>query len=528
MTDVPPEHRTIPALLERAAAAAPSKTFLRFEGSTRTFAETCERAAQYAGTLAAAGVEPGDRVAVMLRNGLEFVDLWLAACWRGAILVPINVASRGAQLEHVLVNAQPRVLVAEHDLLPSLDYVEVLPESVERLWLVGAAPADSTWRGLAAEALPGPGERLSAHAVGPGDLAAIMYTGGTTGPSKGVCCPHAQCYWWGVNVARNLEIDRDSVLYTVLPLFHTNALNALSQALVHVATFSFGRRFSASRFWSEVAAADATHTYVIGAMVSILLKQPPSSVDTAHRVRRVLGPAAPPDAIVPFEQRFGVRIVQGYGSTETNTIMCNMRGPYKLGAMGQIAPEFEARVVDEDDVEVADGTAGELLLRHREPFSFASGYWRLPEATATAWRNLWFHTGDRVVRDADGVYWFKDRLKDAIRRRGENISSYEVEQVLQAHPDVARAAVVPVPSELGEDEVMAFVVLREEAAADPLALVRHCEPRLAYFAIPRYVEFVGELPLTEVGRVQKFVLRERGIGEATWDRDASGYVVARP
>ena len=263
-------------------------------------------------------------------------------------------------------------------------------------------------------------------------------------------------------------------------------------------------------------------------MVSILLKQPPSSVDTAHRVRRVLGPAAPPDAIVPFEQRFGVRIVQGYGSTETNTIMCNMRGPYKLGAMGQIAPEFEARVVDEDDVEVADGTAGELLLRHREPFSFASGYWRLPEATATAWRNLWFHTGDRVVRDADGVYWFKDRLKDAIRRRGENISSYEVEQVLQAHPDVARAAVVPVPSELGEDEVMAFVVLREEATADPLALVRHCEPRLAYFAIPRYVEFVGELPLTEVGRVQKFVLRERGIGEATWDRDASGYVVARP
>jgi crotonobetaine/carnitine-CoA ligase len=355
-----------------------------------------------------------------------------------------------------------------------------------------------------------------------------MYTGGTTGPSKGVCCPHAQCYWWGVNVARTLEIDSDSVLHTVLPLFHTNALNALSQALVHVATFSFGHRFSASRFWSEVRAVDATHTYVLGAMVSILLKQPQSAADSDHRVRRVLGPAAPADAIVPFERRYGVRIVQGYGSTETNTIMCNMRGPYKLGAMGQVAPEFEAKVVDEDDFEVSDGTPGQLLLRHREPFSFATGYWRAPEATAEAWRNLWFHTGDRVVRDEDGVFWFKDRLKDSIRRRGENISSYEVEQVLQAHPDVAHAAVVPVPSELAEDEVMAFVVAREGAARDPVGLIRYCEPRLAYFAIPRYVEFVDELPLTEVGRVRKFVLRERGVGDATWDREAAGYVLARP
>jgi crotonobetaine/carnitine-CoA ligase len=190
-------------------------------------------------------------------------------------------------------------------------------------------------------------------------------------------------------------------------------------------------------------------------------------------------------------------------------------------------PGYQVKVVDENDEEVPDGTAGELVMRADEAFAFATGYWRNPEGTIASWRNLWFHSGDRAVRDADGSFRFLDRLKDAIRRRGENISAWEVEQVLQSHPDVAAAAVIPVPSELGEDDVMGVVVPRAGTQLDPIALMDHCQPRLAYFAIPRYLDIVPELPLTENGKVRKFVLRERGVSEATWDRDTSGYVLRR-
>jgi crotonobetaine/carnitine-CoA ligase len=221
-------------------------------------------------------------------------------------------------------------------------------------------------------------------------------------------------------------------------------------------------------------------------------------------------------------------VVEGYGSTETSMPFCNrIDGDYWPAKMGKVLPGFEARVVDEDDVEVPPGTPGELVLRADAPFAFAQGYWRMPDKTVEAWRNLWFHSGDRVVRDEDGVYTFLDRLKDAIRRRGENISSLEVEQVLLSHPDVAQATVVPVPSELSEDEVMAVIVLRPGAEPDPEAIVHWCEPRLAYFAIPRYLDFVDELPLTENGKVRKFVLRERGVTSTTWDREAAGVQLSR-
>lgn len=524
---VPANERTIPALLMRAAEVLPSKTFLLFGDSERSYAETCERAAAYAGTLATAGVERGDRVAIMARNSLEFVDLWLGCAWGGVIMVPINVSSRGSQLEHVLANARPRIMVIEQELLKHLAFIETLPATLKRVWVLSGAPSEARVGTGQTEPFPAPGTPVPAQPVGPGDTAAILYTGGTTGPSKGVCCPHAQCYWWGVNVGGGLLVDEDSVLYTVLPLFHTNGLNTLSQALVHGATFAFGQRFSASRFWEEVRVVGATQTYLLGAMVSILLKQPESSHDRQHSISRALAPGAPREAIEEFEARFNVRLVQGFGSTETNSVMSNQLGPYKVGAMGSLRAGFDARVVDDDDVEVEDATPGELILRHSEPFSFATGYWDMPESTVAAWRNLWFHTGDRVVRDSDGVFWFKDRIKDVIRRRGENISSYEVEQVLEGNADVTRAAVVPVPSELAEDDVFAFVVLREGAKPDPVGLIRYCEPRLAYFAIPRYFEFVSELPLTEVGRVKKYVLRERGLGEATWDREAVGVVLRR-
>jgi crotonobetaine/carnitine-CoA ligase len=314
---------------------------------------------------------------------------------------------------------------------------------------------------------------------------------------------------------------------TCLPLFHTNALNAFYQALLSGATLAVEPRFSASGFWPALRRHDATVTYLLGAMVPILLSRPDGAGDRAHRARIALAPGVPQGFHAPFRDRFGIHLLDGYGSTETNFVIGSPQGEHRPGTMGRVRPDFEARVVGEDDSEVPAGTAGELILRAGEPFAFASGYVGMADKTVEAWRNLWFHTGDRVICDAEGYFHFVDRMKDAIRRRGENISAYEVEQVVLSHAAVATAAVFAVPSELAEDEVMVAAVLRPDAALTAPELLDHCQPRLPYYAVPRYVEFVDELPATENGKIQKFKLRERGITPATWDREAHGYKVAR-
>jgi carnitine-CoA ligase len=524
---IPSRARTLPALVERQAERYGGKRLVSAGGVDRSYEEMRDAAAGTAGALAATGVERGDRVAVMCENRIELLDAWLGCAWLGAVLVPVNTAARGPQLEHVLRNSGARALAAEPVLLDRLRLLDGPLPQLERIWALGEAH-EGSWNGRAIEPWPAQSSRLSPPApVRPGDTTLILYTSGTTGPSKGVQCPHAQFYWWGVLCGEVLGVTEDDVLHTTLPLFHSNALAAFMQALLAGATLVAGPRFSASRFWSRVIEADATVTYLLGAMASLVAKQPPAPDDRAHRVRVILAPATAPEMYPLFRERFGVALVDAYGSTETNAVIASPPEEQRPGTMGRLAPDFEARVVDDEDNDVPDGTPGELVLRHREPYAFASGYFGMPEQTVEAWRNLWLHTGDRVVRDADGYYRFLDRTKDAIRRRGENISSWEVEQVLQSHPDVAAAAVVPVPSALGDDEVMAFVVRRQGAALDPVELVLHCEPRLAYFAVPRYLEFVDELPLTESGKVQKFALRERGVGSTTWDREAAGYVLER-
>jgi carnitine-CoA ligase len=502
-----PTDQTLPALLDRQGARWSDKTLVRAGAAAWSFAELRDLAAERAGALVAAGIGVGDRVAVMSENRIEVLELWLGCAWIGAVLVPVNTAFRGEQLQHVLSSAAPKALVLEHALADRLELIR-RPPSLERTWTLDEAGG-----------LPPRAGAVPPHPCGPGDPAAILYTSGTTGPSKGVVCPHGQWYWWGVLTGRVLGIEDGSVLYTGLPLFHTNALNAFCQALVAGATYVLGSRFSASTFWSRLEGAGATVTYLLGPMVSILLRQPPSSADRAHRVRVALAPGTPADLHEPFLERFGVRLIDGWGSTETNIVIANSLEDVRPGTIGRVLDEFEAKVVGADGAEVAAGTAGELLVRPRHRHSFSSGYFGLPEQTAQAWRDSWFHTGDRVVRDGDGWFRFVDRLKDVIRRRGENISSHEVEHVLLAHPDVSSAAVIPVPSELGEDEVMAYVVLREGATIDPAELVRFCEPRIAYFAIPRYIDLVSELPQTASGKVEKFRLRERGVTESTWDRE---------
>jgi crotonobetaine/carnitine-CoA ligase len=525
---MPPHPRTVPGLLAARAASDPHRALFACGDEAWTVGEAASIAAGHASALAAAGVGRGDRVALFCSNRPQLMRVVLGCAWLGAIAVPVNVACRGPQLQYYLANSGARLLAVEAALLPELAGVEAGAVALERVWVVDgdAAAAPAAWASRTA-AMPAPGAPVGAATLSPGDTVAILYTSGTTGPSKGVCCPHAQLIAWGEHSARLLGVGRDDVLCTTLPLFHVNALNGFFQALVTGASQVVLPRFSASAFWDEMAARGATVGYLLGAMVPMLLARPPSGAERAHRMRIALAPGVPAALHARFRERTGVALLEGYGSTETNFVIAAVPGEGAEGTMGRLRPGFSARVADEHDAELPPGEAGELLLRADEPFAFATGYWGMPDRTVEAWRNLWFHTGDRVVRDAEGRFRFVDRLKDAIRRRGENVSSWEVEQVLLSHPSVAAAAVFPVRSELAEDEVMAAIVPEAGATLDPVGLVRFCETRMPHFAVPRFVDRVDDLPRTENGKVRKVVLRERGVTPSTWDREAAGVVVAR-
>jgi crotonobetaine/carnitine-CoA ligase len=524
---------TVPGLLRLRARQRGDAPLLRVGGAWSSYRRTEERAARAAAALAARGIGRGDRVAALCGNRVELVELFLGCAWLGAVLVPLNTALRGTSLREPLRRARASTLLVEPTLLGHVLAVtgdlDPLP-----LWVLsgpstGSGPGSGPDGGVTdgrPEIAPAPDpaeyDPLPPVELDPGDPVAILFTSGTTGPSRGVCCPHGQLVQWGHTVGRALELGPADVLHTSLPLFHTNALNAFLQAIVAGAAFSVGARFSASRFFADAADAGATVTYLLGAMVNMVQAQPPGERDRAHRVTRALAPASPAALCGPFAERFGVTLLDGFGTTETNLVLgssVSTVGQGPPGSLGRVVDGFAARVVDRHGVELPAGEAGELLVRTELPHAFATGYWDDPEHTAHRFRDGWFHTGDRVVRDADGWFRFVDRIKDVIRRRGENVSGYEVEQVLLRHPAVADAAVFAVPSDLAEDEVMAVLVPATDAHLDPAEVLEHCAGELPYFAVPRYLETAAELPLTATGKVRKEQLRATGVTARTWDRE---------
>ena len=527
MIPLPPEDRTLPRMLEMQAGSHGDRRLVSCADDSWTFREARDIAAGRPRRCARPALQPATGSRSSAPIALRCWKSFSGCGWIGAIAVPINTAAMGPQIGYYLSNSGARLFVIE------AQFVERLAPCLRRhgiAWFdLGdrrRCPAQRIQRRRWRSCRRAP-PRSAAAPVSPGDTLAIIYTSGTTGPSKGVMCPHAQYYWWGIHSGRIFGLTADDVLCTTLPLFHINALNTFAQALLSGARMVLEPRFSASGFWPAMIRNEATVIYLLGAMVPILLAGEPRADERGHRVRIGLGPGVPAGLGAAFAARTGVTLLEGYGSTETNFVIGASPQTQKPGTMGRIVDGFQARVVDSNDVELPDGEAGELVLRADEPFAFASGYFGMAEKTVEAWRNLWFHTGDRVIRDESGYFRFVDRLKDAIRRRGENISSYEVEQVLLAHPDIEMAAVFPARSELAEDEVMAAIVARPGAAIPHVELMQFCAPRLPYFAVPRFVDFVADLPRTENGKVRKYELRERGVTASTWDREAAGYRLKR-
>jgi crotonobetaine/carnitine-CoA ligase len=360
--------------------------------------------------------------------------------------------------------------------------------------------------------------------VSPKDPAGIIYTSGTTGVSKGAVCPHNFFLHQAKLVAELRDLDSQDILYTFLPLFHINAqVFTVLTALLNDAQVVLSDRFSASTFWDEIRKCGATQFNYLGAVMTILAKQEPKENDHDNPVRIAFGAACPPDVMKQVEERFGFVCLEGFGMTEIGIVVHDDMNARRTGSCGRVLGEYyEVQLVDDDDMEVGVGDIGEIVVRPKKPSLVMTEYYRMPDKTLEAYRNLWFHTGDYARKDEDGYFYFVDRKKDAIRRRGENISSFEVEKVINTHPQVLECAVFAVPSELGEDEVKANVVLKENQTLAFERLIEFCSERMAHFAVPRYVEFVSELPKTPTNRIEKYRLRELGITENTWDREKAG------
>ena len=374
-------------------------------------------------------------------------------------------------------------------------------------------------------ALDGNGEALAApeREVQPWDTLSVIYTSGTTGPSKGVLSSALQV--WSTFIPNNSMLPEDRTLVT-LPMFHMGGAGPIWATLMRGGSFALVESFRTDAFWSTIRRFGVTHTILLGAMTPFLLKEPPSPDDRTHPLKKVtMVPLS--DQYREFSERFGVEVFTGFNMTETSSPLFVGPNPPIRGTCGRPRPGVEVRIVDENDCEVPPGTIGELIIRTDMPWALNHGYHRNPEATAKAWRNGWFHTGDAFRRDEDGNFFFVDRMKDAIRRRGENISSFEVEKEIVAHDDVRDVAVVAVPSEFGEDEVMAVLSPVQGRSIDLPALVEFLRPRLAHFMVPRYFRIVDDLPRTPTEKVQKHLLRAEGVTADTWDREKAGIVLKR-
>ena len=508
-------------LVEERARRTPNKACLVMDDRRLTYAEVDAEANRWARGLRKRGVRKGDRVLVMIPSGVEHVLIWLGLCKLGALIVPVNDAYKGNMLKHQVNDSAAELAIVDERHLPhwrhlkdslvSLKAVAVYPDGTE------AARELASWDVLSAQELRSEDASGLPPAVEYLDPMAIFYTSGTTGPSKGVLYSYAQAH---ATAALTAELcGPEDVFYMFLPMFHVGLSNMFGIVAIAGATMAIREKFSARYFWPDVRRYRATMSILLSTMPNFLLAQPPHPDDAGHTLRKVI--------IIPllkeletFKTRFGCAVTTFYNMTEVSMPLRANGFELANGAScGRPRPGIAARIVDERDEPVPAGAVGELVLRADNPWEFNLGYWQNPEKTAESWRNQWLHTGDAFRADEEGNYYFVDRLKDAIRRRGENISSYEVEAEVDAHPAVLESAAVAVPSPDGEDEVKVVAALKPDASLEPAELRAFLSGRLPSYMVPRFIDLRREeLPKTPTGKIRKATLREEGSAKA-WEPD---------
>lgn len=519
---------SVPDLLRERARDHPERLFLWCAEDRLTFGEADARTDRVAAGLAEAGVAEGDRVAVISTNRIEFLELFFGCAKLGAVLVPLNVFLKGEFLRYQLDDSQASTLVVDGPGLESIgSVIDELPAAKRIVSFDDGGAARGVdvvpYARVRASDAPVPAPDLFPEA-----LFTIMYTSGTTGMPKGCMLGHGW-YLHSPRVSSHMmKYTPEDVLFTTLPLFHAWAQGMVMGALTYGLTSVVDPLFSATSLPERWAETGATTFAGVGMMGAALLAAPPTEADRAHRLRAALMIPFTAEQQAEFKQRFGTTVLaQLYGQTECGAICYSPidEESRNVGSLGRPSPAYDVGLVDDHDDRVPAGEVGEIVVRPRVPHAMYQGYWRKPEATVEAWRNLWHHTGDLGRADSDGYITFVDRKKDAMRRRGENVSSVEVERAIAAHPKIAEAAVHAVPSPMTEDDIKACLVLASGESVTPAELFGFFRERLPYFAIPRYVEIVPELPRNATLRVMKHLLRARGVTPETWDFDALGLVV---
>jgi len=523
----------LPDLLRDRAGQDGGREFFRsVDGPAVTYADAYRAACSVANGLVSLGVAHGECVVIMADNSRDSITTWLGTSLAGAVEVAINTGYRGHSLEHVLENSQARVMFIEEQLLPRL--IEVR-DSLTRLETVVVYPGDGQsapavvpgTRTLVFADILGPGDQPPDRPVGPHDIASIIYTSGTTGPAKGVMMPHGQVRLFSRLGVEGARMTADDAFYCFIPLFHVaGKFIGIVGSMMAGGRVVLDTRFVVEQFLARAREHACTLALMHGPLVEMLYQQPARPDDADNPITRIMASPFPAGIAHEFLERFRIRGIETWGMTEvTVPIWQPFDEPLRLGSCGRLREEhFELRIVDPDtDEEVPAGITGEMVLRPRRPFTMMQGYLRMPEVTVATWRNLWFHTGDLAYMAEDGYVYFVDRVKERIRRRAENISSYEIEHAALGIAEVAECAAVGVPSEYaGDDDVLVCVVPVPGAAIDPAGLIASLATRLPHFMVPRYVRVLDSLPRTQTGKPQKVALRNEGVTADTWDRHAAG------
>ncbi len=517
----------LPDVLAEQARAQPDHSWIEMaEGDTLTFGQAHADVSRMAGFLAGLGIKPGQMVAVFLPSSLDFVRVWLGLGRIGAVAVLLNTELTGGFLRHQLESCGATLAILDR---ARLDALQAIAGELTHLRCILVVDADTAIDVRPFEAIGWQAWKTTAAYDGPSprpqDVASVMYTSGTSGPAKGVLMPHAHCYLYGLGTIDALQLTREDRYYIVLPLFHANGLlMQLGATLITGIPAVIRARFSASAWLDDVRRHRATVTNTLGAVAAFILTQPPTPVDRDQQLRAILSAPNIPEHEAAFRERFDVKdVVSGFGMTEVNIPVWGRLGQSRPGAAGWVHDEhFEVIIADPNtDEPVPDGDLGEILVRPKVPFGFMAGYHAMPDRTVEAWRNLWFHTGDAGTMDETGLLTFVDRIKDCIRRRGENISAAEVEAAVMQLPSIAEVAAFAVASSVrgGEDEIMLAVVPKPGTHLTPQVIADHASKVLPRFARPRFIELVSELSKTATGKVQRAQLRKRGVSPASWDAD---------
>ena len=496
-------------LIERNAERNPNKIFLYFEEQEVSYEAFNHKINRAANVFLELGIKKGDRVCLFLPNCPEYLYGWFGLSKIGAVLVPINTNYRTEETKYIINHSEATTILVHSSLAAVVDNIKLETSGLKNFLMMGGAVKNSGYISFEG-AMESASTKLKPIDIREDDICEIMYTSGTTGPSKGAVMTHKYLMLGGYGFRYPMDVTPEDRLFTCLPLFHGNA-QAYSTlgALTAEASLILVDRFSASKFWNQIRHYQATVFNYIGAMVSILSKQPESDKDRDHPVRAAYGSPALDKPFQDYlEQRYGLTFVTGYGLTECALCLIQplhgLRKEKSIGLPKQIPGAGfvnEVRIVDENDKPVPAGTVGEIVVRNPVVMK---GYFKEPELTRKAIRDGWLHTGDQGWMDEDGYFFFADRKRDVIRRRGENVSSIEVENVINSHPKILESAVIGVPAELYDDDVKAYVILKPNENLDPIEIIQWCKERLAYFKVPRYIEFRDEFPKTPTHRVQKY------------------------